>query len=111
MACCCLARARRLWWRRSTRRRGQCGIGCGYWRARGCAEGKAVMSAARRGRTPGLLLAFIAAAGCYGTPAGSTPPASPPSTPAEAELPPLFRDVTTESGVSFTYQNGEEAGH
>ncbi len=69
------------------------------------------MRGARRGRTPGLLLGLVVAAGCYGTPAGSTPPMNPPTTPAEAEGPPLFRDVTAESGVNFTYRNGEEAGH
>ncbi len=41
----------------------------------------------------------------------STPPepASEPKT--EAIGPPLFREVTAESGVNFTYRNGEEADH
>jgi hypothetical protein len=30
---------------------------------------------------------------------------------AEAEGPPLFTDVTAQSGVALTYRNGEEAGH
>ncbi len=33
------------------------------------------------------------------------------SEPEEAKGPPLFREVTAESGVNFTYRNGEEADH
>jgi enediyne biosynthesis protein E4 len=39
---------------------------------------------------------------------------NPPEPPAETEEPPgppLFREVTAESGVNFTYRNGEEADH
>jgi len=36
---------------------------------------------------------------------------SAPEDPPEPAGPPLFRDVTAESGVNFTYRNGEEADH
>jgi hypothetical protein len=38
-------------------------------------------------------------------------PRAPEPAPPEEEAPPLFRDVTAESGVNFTYRNGEEKGH
>jgi enediyne biosynthesis protein E4 len=37
-------------------------------------------------------------------------PTTPPNTDPPAEAP-LFRDVTSESGIDFTYRNGEAAGH
>ncbi len=50
----------------------------------------------------GLLLS---AAACGGK------PGTPPGTPAPAEEgpagPPLFADVTSTSGINFTYRNGE----
>ncbi|HZY85162.1 MAG TPA: CRTAC1 family protein [Gemmataceae bacterium] len=54
---------------------------------------------------PALLLAAVAAgfAGCR----NDAPTSTPADDPAE---PDLFRDVTRESGVNFTYRNGEEAG-
>jgi hypothetical protein len=57
-----------------------------------------------------LLLVF---ASCQ-RPAESPAPSQPTPAPA-AEVPsirgPVFRDVTTSSGLSFTYRNGEEADH
>jgi hypothetical protein len=43
----------------------------------------------------------------------STEPTPPPAgaSQEEAKGPPLFRDVTAESDVNFTYRNGEEADH
>jgi hypothetical protein len=43
----------------------------------------------------------------------STDPTPPPvgASQEEAKGPPLFRDVTAESDVNFTYRNGEEADH
>jgi hypothetical protein len=53
---------------------------------------------------PALLVGAAAAfIGCR----NGTPPAPPEEGPAE---PALFRDVTRDSGVNFTYRNGEEAG-
>src|SRR5438105_1412165 len=42
-----------------------------------------------------------------------TPPATVTCVPASVEesAPPLFREVTAASGVSFTCRNGAEAGH
>src|SRR5579883_388613 len=45
----------------------------------------------------------------------SAPPTAEPSAPSRAEEvaqeTPAFADVTAASGISFTYRNGEEAGH
>jgi hypothetical protein len=41
----------------------------------------------------------------------TNPPSAPASEPEEPTGPPLFREVTGESGVNFTYRNGEEADH
>jgi hypothetical protein len=50
----------------------------------------------------------LAALACSGrpTPTPVLPAAAPPDEP-----PPLFEDVTPQSGVATTYRNGEEAGH
>jgi enediyne biosynthesis protein E4 len=55
----------------------------------------------------GLLAGGVACTGTPGTPpaGGGGAAADPPPDPA------LFRDVTAESGVNFTYRNGDEAGH
>jgi hypothetical protein len=61
-----------------------------------------------------LLSAVLAGAGC-----NSKPPANPPEVkvadgigPKSSPAPlPFFRDVTDETGVAFTYRNGQEAGH
>lgn len=55
----------------------------------------------------GVLLAGAGAAVYLARP-GPKPPAPPDGGPAEA---PLYRDVTTASGIDFTYRNGEEARH
>ncbi len=51
--------------------------------------------------------ALLAACGCR------TSIDTPPSVPEieEPTGPPLFRDVTVDSGINFTYRNGEEAEH
>jgi enediyne biosynthesis protein E4 len=61
-----------------------------------------------RGRWLGgaLLAAFGLALGCGARPAPDPPPAPPPAPEAG-----YFEDKTPESGVRFTYRNGEEAGH
>ncbi|MCI0462757.1 MAG: CRTAC1 family protein, partial [Gemmataceae bacterium] len=38
-------------------------------------------------------------------------PSAPTSIPVESSVSPFFTDVTAESGVAFTYRNGEEANH
>jgi hypothetical protein len=60
---------------------------------------------------PVLLLALLGAAaavlvGCR----NGTPPSAPTDGPSAPSEPAFFRDVTRESGVNFTYRNGEEAG-
>jgi hypothetical protein len=52
----------------------------------------------------GVLLAII---GCR----WSAEPSNSVVTSEEPTGPPLFQDVTAESGVNFTYRNGEEADH
>jgi hypothetical protein len=64
-------------------------------------------------RAPRLFLAllpaacFLAAASCRDL---TQPPPTHPGNPAAPSEPELFRDVTADSGVSFAYRNGEEAG-
>lgn len=45
----------------------------------------------------------------------ATPPGQPPAVVAPTEAtpvgPPVFEDVTTSTGIDFTYRNGEEADH
>src|SRR5215831_9666071 len=52
--------------------------------------------------------ALFAFGGCRWSTTNSTAPVAEPD---EAVGPPLFREVTAESGVNFTYRNGEEADH
>src|SRR5262245_38638454 len=53
-----------------------------------------------------ILIAYIVAAvGCSQNPPTATLPTAKP------EGPPLFEDVTAQTGVDFTYRNGEEADH
>src|SRR5207245_1912131 len=74
---------------------------------------------ARAGRACALLVlcAALAAgalggtAGCNGQPAPSPPGGAADTADGQPSGPGLFRDVTAESGVHFTYRNGEEAGH
>ena len=54
--------------------------------------------------------------GCGPKPADNPPPVTPvvkenEPGPAPAAPGAIFRDVTTDSGIDFTYRNGEEAGH
>jgi hypothetical protein len=39
------------------------------------------------------------------------PSSAPPSSDKSSARQPFFRDVTEESGIRFTYRNGQEAGH
>src|SRR5262245_11390214 len=57
-----------------------------------------------------LLVALLAPLACQ--PGGPSPPSTtlPGGTPA-VSLPDLFEDRTAESGIDFTYHNGEEADH
>src|SRR5581483_8378967 len=57
----------------------------------------------------GLLAAVLAAASACDKPPPPPPAGTGPAESAPAG-PPLFRDVTAESGVRATYRNGEEAG-
>src|SRR5215469_12949757 len=64
------------------------------------------------------LLAPLAAAGlllALGCRQGPTPPAAAPGPAAAADVvpagPDFFRDVTTDTGIAFTYHNGEETQH
>jgi enediyne biosynthesis protein E4 len=59
---------------------------------------------------PLLLAALFAPLACQ--PGGPSPPSTtlPGGTPA-VSLPDLFEDRTAESGIDFTYHNGEEADH
>jgi hypothetical protein len=56
----------------------------------------------------GGILGVMALGGWRGNhgPASTTPPDEPPPVG-----PPIFRDMTAESGVNHTYHNGQEAGH
>lgn len=65
-----------------------------------------------------LLLPIICMAvlGCGSKPADNPPPVTPVVNvkelgPAPVADPPIFRDVTADSGIDFKYRNGEEAGH
>ena len=60
-------------------------------------------------RLPLLILAVVGCSSATPTP----PPSAAHATarPAPADGPDLFRDVTAETGIDFTYRNGEEAGH
>ncbi|HTU93856.1 MAG TPA: CRTAC1 family protein, partial [Gemmataceae bacterium] len=51
---------------------------------------------------------LLYASGCRWSP--NNPP-EPAGETQESTGPPLFREVTAESGVNFTYRNGEEADH
>src|SRR5947209_3155927 len=55
----------------------------------------------------GLLLGVAA---CERRPVPVTAPAGNPAEDISGR-PPLFEDVTGESGIAFTYRNGEEANH
>ncbi|MGH7169069.1 MAG: CRTAC1 family protein [Gemmataceae bacterium] len=55
-----------------------------------------------------LMASFLLAAGAC---RWSSTPTPPVADEAEPIGPPLFQDVTAESGVNFTYRNGEEADH
>jgi hypothetical protein len=73
------------------------------------------MSARRAERLFGLLAALLAgvlsgALACNGTRESSPDPKAERG-PEGTAGPSLFRDATAESGVQFTYRNGEEAGH
>ncbi len=74
------------------------------------------MNARRRAFLCCGLLAPLAAGGlllALGCRQGPTPPAGPPNAAADA-VPPgpdVFRDVTADTGIAFTYHNGEEAQH
>jgi hypothetical protein len=59
------------------------------------------------------VLCSAALTACSRTTTPPPAPADPPgraADPADAQ-PPYFEDVTTASGIDFTYRNGEEAGH
>jgi enediyne biosynthesis protein E4 len=56
---------------------------------------------------PVLAGALVAIPACKPT----APPATAPAPRAEEAGPPPFADVTAESGITFTYRNGEDAGH
>jgi hypothetical protein len=60
-------------------------------------------------------LLVVVAAGVFLYARGYRWPAPNPPEPVadieEAQGPPLFREVTAESGINFTYRNGEEADH
>ena len=64
----------------------------------------------RRVLIPAAVLAAIAAAGVwwFTRPAPTVNP-DPPPVRADDDGPPVFEDVTADSGVSFTYRNGEES--
>jgi enediyne biosynthesis protein E4 len=57
----------------------------------------------------GVLLAGVGAAVYLARP-GPKPAAGLPDAGSAAQAP-LFRDMTPDSGIDFTYRNGEEAGH
>ena len=42
---------------------------------------------------------------------GRSPPVSEPDTADALETPGFFRDITADSGIDFTYRNGEDAEH
>lgn len=71
--------------------------------------------APRAGRYLALVLTWFVLGGCHKSPPPTPPP--PPqvpvtsTTPAAATGPDWFDDVTTASGINFTYRNGEEANH
>jgi hypothetical protein len=52
--------------------------------------------------------ALLSAGGCRWSTTSSTAPEAAHEDPIG---PPLFREVTAESGINFTYRNGEEADH
>ncbi len=57
-----------------------------------------------------LLFTFLLT-GCSSDKAIPTNSAADPTKPETASAPDWFRDVTAESGIDFTYKNGEEANH
>src|SRR6516225_6196436 len=58
----------------------------------------------RRAQVLLLSVALLAFGGC-------NPKLTPSTSEAEATGPGLFEDLTAESGVDFTFRNGQEAGH
>jgi hypothetical protein len=55
-----------------------------------------------------LAVVLLNCGGCrWSTPTQTEPPGEVEESPG----PPLFREVTAESGINFTYRNGEEADH
>lgn len=60
-------------------------------------------------RLSAAALVGLAATGCNRAPPTAPTTATPAA--AAAAAPPLFEDVTKDSGVDFRYRNGEEAGH
>src|SRR5437868_3342466 len=59
-------------------------------------------------RKPQILLLSVA---LLAVEACNSPSTSVGGVGTDATYPDLFHDVTSESGVDFTYRNGEEAGH
>jgi hypothetical protein len=49
--------------------------------------------------------------GCSGGGSNSTPPSTIPDSKTGITSPAIFREVTAESGLQFTYRNGEDADH
>jgi hypothetical protein len=58
-----------------------------------------------------LTALIVLGAGLFTACGGRKPEPTPPTEEAEQPGPAPFEDVTAKSGVSFTYRNGEEAGH
>lgn len=65
-----------------------------------------------------LTIIWVAVIGCGSKPTDNPAPVSPvvkenekKPGPEPTAPPPIFRDVTADSGIDFTYRNGEEAGH
>lgn len=60
-------------------------------------------------RIAGVAFLVLAAVVVYWWARGDEPPAGPAPGPSAPAGPAYFRDVTSETGVDFTYRNGEEA--
>ncbi len=58
-----------------------------------------------------ILLALAAVVGCSRSPTVEPAAATEKAPPVVAEVAPDFEDVTSSSGIDFTYRNGEEANH
>jgi hypothetical protein len=65
----------------------------------------------RAARAAVLALSLGLLAGCNKDPAPAIDPLAVPPGPSKSEAPPWFTDVTSGSGLDFTYRNGEEADH